>query len=145
MLTRRPAITDPLTHRSALHHCDIRGCIGVGEYRYASTILDRPAVLVVCSLHRLGRWAFVEPTPTPTSETGRPGEHAAADSGPPTARPHATISRAEWLRLEIQAADQYVARHRDSDDPIERRQVHRREREADALRAQLDAEERDEH
>ena len=132
-------MTDPPTH-SGLYHCDIRGCAGVGEYRYVNSAFGPPAVVVVCSIHRLERWAFVEQTPT--AEPGVHGEHAETDGGSPTARPHA-ISRAEWLRLEIEAADQYVARHRDSNDPIEQSQVHRRQREADALGAELDAEEVD--
>lgn len=47
------------------------------------------------------------------------------------------ISRQDWLRLEIDAADQYVERHGADDDPIQRAHAQRRGREAVKHRAEL--------
>ena len=48
-----------------------------------------------------------------------------------------TITRAAWLRLELEAAEDFLLRHADSADPIEQAQVTRRRREAAAHREEL--------
>ena len=48
-----------------------------------------------------------------------------------------TITREAWLRLELEAARDYVARFGDSADPIEQAQVSRRGREAKVLEDEL--------
>ncbi len=48
-----------------------------------------------------------------------------------------TITREAWLRLELEAARDYVARFRDSSDPIEQAQVSRRLREAQLIEDEL--------
>ena len=124
-------MTDPLT-QTDLFKCDIRGCAGVREYCYVNTVADRPAAILVCALHRFEQWTFVHRTPTTkrVADTDFDGD----SQGP---RPRATISRADWLRLEIAAAEQYVSRFADSNDPIARAQVHRRQRELIGFRAEL--------
>jgi hypothetical protein len=50
-----------------------------------------------------------------------------------------TMTRAEWLRTEIELATSYIDRHSTGDpDPIERAQLNRRERELSELQHELD-------
>ena len=48
-----------------------------------------------------------------------------------------TISRKAWLRLELEAAEDYVTRFAASRDPVEQAQVVRRSREATEFRDEL--------
>lgn len=49
-----------------------------------------------------------------------------------------TLSREAWLRMEIALDREYAARYRSSDDPVERAQSARRQREADVKLTELE-------
>ena len=117
----------PIQPAEDLFRCDIRGCCGVGEYTYVDTIAERPAVVVVCAVHRLERFAFAYHTARLPTTIGGDTTDVAGHN----------ISRVDWLRLEIGAAEGYLARFAASSDPIEQTQVRRRKRELVALRAVL--------
>src|SRR5262245_36747035 len=73
---------------------------------------------------------------------GRPPRRPGLNASPATPDPQRMtmtefISRQDWLRLEIDAADHYVERHGADDDPIQRAHAQRRGREAAKHRAEL--------
>lgn len=48
-----------------------------------------------------------------------------------------TLTHEQWLEFEISLDEEYVSKHVESTDPVERAQVERRRRDADAKRAEL--------